>query len=331
MSLVNATSVGDVLFTLELINLGYNVAGGNVVNLLGGNDSIYHALNDTIFGGEGDDIIEGGAGVNLLDGGAGTDTYGAQTFLDEVTISLSGTDLVFTEVIAGNTLVNRIRNFETIYFNPTLTMSYDAVVDYISQTQVGLSTFDADNLVLTSLNDRISGLDGDDYIDAVTGNDTINGNSGFDTIIGGIGADVLRGGRDADRVLGDAEADWINGNNANDTVYGGTGNDTLRGGKENDLIFGESGNDSLYGDMGSDTITGGTGADYFYINGIAASDQIADFIVGEDKLVFIGVSGVSASLSGTDFIATYTDASGTTQTITLAGVTADPSGDFIFA
>ena len=78
-------------------------------------------------------------------------------------------------------------------------------------------------------------------------------------------------------------------------LYGGAGNDTLYAGT-NDFLSGGDGNDTLYAGKGGNTLYGGAGADKFYLayNGAPTStNTVADFEVGIDRLLILGIAGVS--------------------------------------
>ncbi len=75
---------------------------------------------------------------------------------------------------------------------------------------------------------------------------------------------------------------------------GGTGADTLTGGSAGDLIEGGLGDDSLDGQggddilidgAGADTMRGGAGADLFVMSRDGVTDTIADFTLGEDRVI----------------------------------------------
>ncbi|MGY4403734.1 calcium-binding protein [Bradyrhizobium sp. USDA 3315] len=142
-------------------------AGGSTLNITGGNNSVFVALgqgsdtvnlsdagNDTVYGGNGDDVINAGAanGSNLLFGGAGNDSiYGG-----------SGNDTL--DGGAGN--------------------------DYLtagSGAQWLLGGAGDDSLYGGTGNDTLDGGAGNDkfYIQSHTGNDTIVGGTGYDTVIFG--------------------------------------------------------------------------------------------------------------------------------------------------
>jgi hypothetical protein len=117
-----------------------------------------------------------------------------------------------------------------------------------------------------------------------------------------------------DTVFADGGNDIIDGSiskGSDNRLYGGDGNDKLYAGLR-DRLFGEAGDDifdasqgkgsnRLYGDTlfagnGGNNLYGGAGADKFYLTagGLPTSaNTIGDFEVGIDKMLILGVSGVS--------------------------------------
>lgn len=122
-------------------------------------------------------------------------------------------------------------------------------------------------------------LVGIEYVDASPFNDSVNGDAGANLLAGKAGDDGLDGGG-ADR------------------LYGGEGDDTLRGAAGRDRLEGGRGEDRLTGGLDDDALRGGAGADIFnfvFLEGqedrdadeAGGRDVIEDFIVGEDRLVFV--------------------------------------------
>ncbi|MEO1323590.1 MAG: calcium-binding protein, partial [Pseudomonadota bacterium] len=68
---------------------------------------------------------------------------------------------------------------------------------------------------------------GDDIIDLLGGNDTYFGLSGNDVVSGGAGDDTVFGGLGADDIRGDADEDFLFGGSGDDVLTGGAGSDTF--------------------------------------------------------------------------------------------------------
>ncbi|MFM6829019.1 MAG: calcium-binding protein, partial [Novosphingobium sp.] len=153
-------------------------------------------------------------------------------------------------------------------------------------------------------NDLLTGNVGDDVIDGGLGNDVIVGAAGNDNLEGGVGNDVIDGGEGTDVLSGSA---------GNDQLSGGNGADVLNGGGGLDILNGGVGNDVLTGGAQRDTLTGGEGADQFVLDDKQLLDDvIADFTVGEDKIVLD--TSAFAAFSGSEAVSANQFAIGTKAT-----------------
>ncbi|MFO1069256.1 MAG: hypothetical protein U1E14_12105 [Geminicoccaceae bacterium] len=137
--------------------------GGNaddVIFGLGGNDRLTSGNgNDVMSGGGGIDQLYGGNGADTLDGGSGDDgLYGGD-----------GADRMDGE--QGN-----------------------------------------DTISCSGGNDVVDGGDGNDWISADSNSDSVNGGNGNDTILGGDALDSLAGAAGTDTLVGGVGADTLNGN-----------------------------------------------------------------------------------------------------------------------
>ena len=184
-------------------------------------------------------------------------------------------------------------------------------------------------------NDSIFGNGQAEFIYGFAGDDTLYGNAGNDRLFGGDGADRLYGGLDADVLYGEGGNDLLDGGAGNDRIEGGMGDDRIRGGAGDDQLEGGEGNDTIIGDAGSDRLSGGLGSDNFIWrahgnDGSSSHDEIMDFRVGEDHLIFEGLGidsldDLTVTHRGGAYAATqlsFEGYKGETQTITLWGVDA---------
>jgi glycerophosphoryl diester phosphodiesterase len=138
-----------------------------------------------------------------------------------------------------------------------------------------------------------------DTVFADGSNDIIDGSvsKGSDNrLYGGDGNDELYAGL-RDRLFGEAGDDILDASQGKggNRLYGGTGNDKLFAGT-NDFLFGGDGTDTLFAGKGGSTLYGGAGADKFYLayNGAPTStNTVADFEVGADKLLILGIAGTN--------------------------------------
>lgn len=142
-------------------------------------------------------------------------------------------------------------------------------------------------------NDWLVGGMAADRLDGGTGNDVLHGGSQDDTLVGGAGNDDLYGGNDNDSMSGGGGSDSFLGAWGEDILFGGDGNDRLGAGSDNDQVFGGTGNDSLIGfdgddllndGAGADNLNGGQGVDTFVLVTDGATDRIADFQDGVDRI-----------------------------------------------
>ena len=124
--------------------------------------------------------------------------------------------------------------------------------------------------------DMIEGTNDGELVDGLAGDDYISGSDGDDFIIGNTGNDTLGGG------LGD------------DTILGGMGDDIIFAFDGDDVVHAGMGDDIIYGNKGADIVFGGEGEDTFIFNmedlADGAVDVVADFEIGEDKLMIKGLT-----------------------------------------
>ena len=177
------------------------------------------ADNDTIHGGEGDDIIDGGfrADQDSLYGEAGDDTY--------VFRYGSGADTVIESGEAGNAdrIIFEGLNRADVRFGRTerdlyirLAGSADSLTiqDFFVRDDARVESFEFQDdapmslgevlvqlLEGTELDDQLIGYDSGDSLAGNEGNDTILGMGGDDTLAGGAGKDTLDGGAGNDSYL----------------------------------------------------------------------------------------------------------------------------------
>ncbi len=251
--------------------------GANVLSGGAGNDSIFGgADNDTLLGGAGDDLLDGGSGNDVLDGGAGTDTATYASAGSAVNVNLATGQATGG---AGNDTLIGIENVTGSRHNDTL---------------VGNAAANA--LAGGAGNDTLDGGLGDDVLDGGAGTDTVTyaaaggavnvnlatgqatGAAGNDTLIG---IENVTGSKYDDTLIGDGGANVLSGGAGNDCLSGGAGNDTLEGG---------AGNDVLDGGAGTDTATYASAGGAVHVN--LATGQ-ATGAAGNDTL--IGIENVTGS------------------------------------
>jgi Ca2+-binding RTX toxin-like protein len=144
--------------------------GGNRLYGLGGKDELYgEGGDDFLYGGDGNDYLDGGQGADQMVGGLGNDWYKVDHVGDVVWEWGDGID------------------------------SVDARIDYtLPEGFEELVTGAGVNGTGNSLDNLISGRNGNEVLRGLGGNDDIRGWDGEDSLIGGTGQDTLRGGKGSD-------------------------------------------------------------------------------------------------------------------------------------
>lgn len=282
-----------------------------------GYDTIYGgAAADTLSGGNGNDLLEGGAGADVLNGNAGRDTA-----------SYSGSD-------AGVTV--------DLYLGTATGGHAQGDILALIEDLIG-SSLD-DRLNGSNAANRLTGDAGNDTIMARNGADSLYGGDGDDLLIGGAGADVLYGGSGTDTasyssstaavtvslgavlgVGGDAQGDsltsienLIGSNGYGDSLTGNANDNVLSGLGGNDTLNAGNGNDTIIGGMGADRIGVGGGADVVVFQTAAeGGDTVGGFSAADDVFQFVA-AGFSGLVAGSDLDVTGQFASNTSGTATQA-------------
>ena len=257
--------------------------GNGLDNTLIGGDG-----NDLLVDGPGDDWIDGGRGADVMGGGAGDDTY----FVDDegdlvVEFPGDGTDTVYTTlhtyVLGPDVEIVRY------YGNGEITAAGNELANELGggTGNDSLAGGAGDDVVMGNAgNDVLIGGDGNDWLDGGTGNDTMFGNVGDDTFVVDSAGDIVNelAGQGIDTVLTSLNSGWLNsavenltftgsgnftgtGNALANRITGGAGNDFLTGNAGDDVLIGNAGNDTLAGGAGSDAMSGGTGNDTYQVDG----------------------------------------------------------------
>jgi len=127
-------------------------------------------LNNTLFGGAGNDSIIGGAGFNQVNGNQGDDTIVGHSQAGDWLLGGQGNDSIDASASSGNNIIN--------------------------------GNLGNDTIIGGSGADSLRGGQGDDVIHAGSGNDWITGDLGNNTIYGGQGLDTFRAGSGHDQING---------------------------------------------------------------------------------------------------------------------------------
>lgn len=298
------------------------IAGNEMDNAVTGNRG-----NNTLYGGGGDDSIRGLDGNDFIDGQGGTDYLIGGTGDD--TYFVDGLDTVQEAAGEGYDTLYAHTSY-TLVASSEVEML--ATVDYRLTTTLSLSGNQLNNSIVgNNGNNILDGRAGDDTLRSLGGNDILIGGGGVDYMIGGEGDDIyyVNSGDTVDEAAGQgsdtaysetsyaltggssvellATADYrrtdaldLAGNDLNQSIIGNNGANTLRGLGGADSINGLDGADVIDGGAGQDHLTGGAGGDVFRFSAashssIGATDRIADFVSGVDKIDLSAIDARSGS------------------------------------
>ncbi|NVM77439.1 Ca2+-binding RTX toxin-like protein [Duganella sp. SG902] len=258
----------------------YGGDGNDTLSGGAGGDALFGgAGNDSLLGGDGDDELNVGTGTNdVVDGGLGDDTVSVEgDFDDFVRTRISATETKLVNASSGVTVT--VRNVEVVRFG-----GYEHSIDEV-------------NFNLPSVaNDVLQGGDGADSIDGGLGSDTMSGGLGDDTYVVDVATDVVTEladqGTDLVQVAFKAAGTYVlsaNVENAKVTsavaanVTGNALDNVLTGNALANTLNGGDGNDSLVGGAGIDTLIGGAGNDTFVVD--VAGDVVTEAVGGGTDLV----------------------------------------------
>ncbi|MDP5218749.1 calcium-binding protein [Ruegeria sp. 2205SS24-7] len=292
------TNSEDVLFGTSYNDTLYGFGGDDYLSGGTGNDTLSGGLgDDTLVGGRGNDRLYGGAGADEMHGGIGSD------WVD------------YTGAVGdayGNGLV--------INLATGAGGRGDAEGD---------TYFSIENVVGSSLGDRIYGNAANNYLYGADGNDVFFGSLGADTLDGGEGdkdqvsyfastagvnvdlysglghgghaaGDTLynienvMGSQYSDQLFGDDGDNYFDSFGGNDQLRGYGGDDLLSGGDGADSLYGGDGLDELYAGDGDDWMVGGAGGDHF--DGGRGSDWVSYRDDG-NGVATANMTGVSVNLA----------------------------------
>jgi len=294
---------------------GLLMASPALQELPGAPGVLVRVQDQTITGGDGNDLLRGSAGNDTLVGGNGNDTLEGDSGNDSLTGG-DGDDLLDGGGSGGFDILVGGAGNDTFRLSPNSRYSYAQIADYSVGERIDLSrlaaTFIGDGAFTgttgnrgpaqarvrsggntTSLLVDTNGDGGAEYTVAVFGAhrfQEVAGSPGVlvspGTIVRGGGAgEALTATTGADLVAGEAGDDTVYGGGGSDTLLGGDGNDLVGGGAGDDLLSGDAGSDVLVGEDGNDTVIGGLGDDrVFGMDGadLLTGDEGADTIVGGD-------------------------------------------------
>ena len=218
-----------------------NAAGEAIIELNGGDDTLFASNPTVIRGGDGDDTIRATTAVEVH-GGRGDDEIRIDAGDGTAAIYGGAGDDTLTGSRSGDFLMSGGDGNDFLYVRGRMTHASDVA-------------------------GQVRGDDGKDVIYGSRGDDDLWGGPGMDRIVGGAGNDTIRGGGSSDTIIGGAGDDLVYAGPGDDTVRGRDGDDRLHGGKGDDLLVGSRGADILDGSGGENTVRGGPDEDACYITG----------------------------------------------------------------
>ncbi|MDH1988288.1 immunoglobulin-like domain-containing protein, partial [Pseudomonas sp. GD03689] len=180
-----------------------NIDPSNLAEAILGHTEVTQPGNDTVNGGDGNDIIFGD--LMTFDGIAGTGVEAIRGFV-------------------ANKLGVEAGDVDARAMHKYITENY-------SEFDISRSNDGNDTLLGGNGNDIIFGQGGNDYIDGGKGNDILLGGTGNDTLLGGEGNDILFGGAGNDILIGGKGDDIMTGGTGADTFVwkaGDLGNDVIK-------------------------------------------------------------------------------------------------------
>lgn len=264
MDPIVGTLGNDTLFGTDGSDLIQGLAGNDTINPLGG-------LDDTVEGGDGDDVFIESTGRARTYGGDGIDTidcsHGAITAIN---INLLANSIYSDGFDGGGSIIVDVENIIGTVFDDAMIGSEVANLLVGGDGDDAIDAHDGDDTLLGGNGDDfLNGYAGDDVIDGGDGNDYISGGMGDDTIITGPGTGDVFGDGGFDKLVFEGVVEGIDVDLSyaiNSNGFGGAGSfvssiEAVEGSGFADAIAGDSRNNLLAGNDGADTISGGDGVD----------------------------------------------------------------------
>ncbi len=354
MTILDHTYIGtEGNDTIYGVRTGFGGSGVDTIYGNGGDDVIYgygptgggsSAVQNTIYGGDGNDTLFAENGGDYLNGEAGDDDIrghvGNDTIIgglgNDVLDGSRGDDIYHFNYGDGNDVIEEDRGTDKIVFGSGITAAMlditrldnnDVLIDIdgglggsieINWQTYGIYTIletlefsDASTIDMAALDLTLNGTSAGETLYGVR-----FGGSGIDTIYGHEGNDVIYGYRQ----VADYDNNFLYAGDGDDTVYAAHGDDYVEGNDGNDNIYGYNGVDTIYGGSGNDTLRGGNHDDVLYGedgNDILLGENNDDTLIGGlgidtltggggyDTFTFLAASSFDNVDTITDFNTTY--------------------------
>lgn len=288
----SGAALGDQFISIE------HIEGSQFADRITGDQNSNRLLgaqgNDRLYGQDGDDFLTGGAGHDVLDGGLGTDMadYGQAGSAIYADLQVSGVNTgadaqgdtyISIENLRGGAESDDLRGDEGA--NMIIGgLGYDFIMGR-DGSDILIGSHGNDILVGGNDNDVLNGGPGNDRLLGQQGDDRMVGEAGNDKLIDFFGNNSMIGGAGNDLLYDGAGNSILYGGTGDDRLIGSVGHDRLYGASGDDILNGGNGNDFIAGDQGRDYLVGGNGWDSFIFRKDMERDTIADFTVGQDRLM----------------------------------------------
>ncbi|GAB6141032.1 hypothetical protein JCM14076_17610 [Methylosoma difficile] len=247
----------DTVFSSISYALGSNVEDLSLLGTISIN-ATGNALNNDLYGNDGDNIIDGKGGADSMEGGRGNDTYVVDNKAD-----------LIEEISSNVTEIDTVNSSISYVLGSNLEKLTLTGIAGINGTGNALNNVIIGNAAANSL----LGGSGNDSLQGGAGNDKLNGGGGADTLKGGIGKDTI--------ILTESAA-------ATDTVKISSGDSLLT---TFDVISGFQGGLSNSSNLGVDkldlvgiAIASNTAATNGVDTGVIKSHQIASGLIKFDDV-----------------------------------------------
>ncbi|MBI3699143.1 MAG: hypothetical protein HY242_01680 [Afipia sp.] len=266
------------------------------------------------------------------DGGADTLVFGFGVTASDISILVSGSDLVvgLNDPLNPNAPFNQLTDTITLqnWFDPLDRIETFSFADGTTLDVTGIvshfGTNGADTITWTESAASIHGGLGDDVITTGTFNDTLAGGPGADVLNGGAGTDTVDYSTSAAGVNINLATGAVSGGDADgdvlsqiESVIGSSQADVLVGDGNANLLRGLAGDDSLSGGDGDDRLAGGAGADL--LDGGAGRDAAVYDDSSAGVVASLENSLINAGDAAGDVYVSIEDLTGTAFADTLIG------------
>jgi Ca2+-binding RTX toxin-like protein len=337
------------------LGLASNDGQGGTDSLIGIEDLIGTAFNDTLAGDDNNNLLRGGAGSDALYGGGGSDTADFGDSTSGVTVDLSvffaGSDgqggaeslisienligSAFADILVGDANANVFRGGAG---NDTLSGGGGVdSVDYssaasgvIAELWKGRTSNDGDGGADTLWNvENLSGSAFGDILAGDSNNNVFKGTAGNDGFYGGNGIDAVDYGNATAGVTARL-AQSLASNDGQGGFDDLVNIENLIGTAFRDILVGDGNANQLEGGAESDVLTGAGGADSFVFSSGSGVDTVNDFVQAQsDKIHLQSNLNGSGITTGAQALAHATTVGANTvidlgagNSVTLIGATA---------